>query len=683
MTAPGSFSFESRELIIGIFAITISLTLVIALLFVNIVRRKQAEKELRQYRDRLEEMVKERTAKLEEANRHLQKEIADRKHAEEALWLNEARLRQIIDLVPHRIFAKNRDGRFILANKATAEAYRTTPENLIGKCYEEVNGIESEYPQHIKEDRKVISSGQPLFIPEKTFTTPEGHVRIFQVMKIPYIVSGTDEPAVLGIAIDITDLKKTEEALAAEQLLLRTVIDNLPDYIFVKDTEGRFVLNNLAYARVAGAKKPNELIGKTDFECFPQELATQYHASDQEVIQSGQPMFNQEEWIRDPNDNKKWLITTRVPLRDKHGKLIGLVGISRDNTERKLSEEAQQQHTRELNLLNHMGNLLQACNAEGDTYSVMSSICKLLFPSDSGHLSVMNESRTELKTVVSWGNPPPETQVFGVSDCWAFRLDTTHFIEHPDTGLLCSHLDAFPDNGYVCSPINTSGDILGILHLRFGQFDSAYSVEECRRLKDAKRMMVNRVVRHYALFIGNLRLRETLRVESIRDQLTGLYNRRHMEASLEREAYRALRLHTPVGLIMLDVDHFKRLNDTYGHEAGDVVLRELGNLLRASIRGEDIACRYGGEEFLLILPDASLESLKQRAEDIREKVKNLRIAYQNKILSITVSLGVAVLPDHGPSVDDALKAADKALYQAKADGRNRVAVASSYILDSR
>ncbi len=672
-----SFYVASRELIFGILAITMSLALVIALLFLNIFRRKQAEKELKRYRDHLEEMVKARTTELEEANKQLQKEITEREHVEEALWVNEARLRQIIDLVPHRIFVKSRDGRFLLANRAMAEAYGTTPADLVEKSYQELASVKPEYSQYIKDDRKVIDSGQPMFIPEETSTSPDGQAHIFQVTKIPYVVSGTDEPAVLGIALDITDRKRAEEALAEEHLLLRTVIDNLPDYIFVKDIEGHFMLNNLAHAHIIGATNPEELIGKAETAILPKELVDYSLTNDQKVIQSGQPIFNQEERMTDPEGKNLWLLSTKIPLRDKHGGIIGLVGISRDNTERKLVEESYQQHTRELNLLNHMGSLLQACNTEEDTYSVMGSVCKLLFPSDSGYLGLMNASRTELNVVVSWGEPPPDTRAFGVNDCWAFRLDTTHFIEHPDTGLLCSHLDLFPENGYLCSPISTSDDTLGIFHLHFGQFDSAYSVDECKQMKEAKRMMVNRVVRHYALFIVNLRLRETLKKEAIRDPLTGLYNRRHMEASLEREAHRSERLNAPVGLIMLDVDHFKLFNDTHGHEAGDVVLRELGNLLRTNVRGEDIACRYGGEEFLLILPDASLESVKQRAEEIRVKVKELRIAYQSEELSITISVGVAILPNHGSNVDDALKAADAALYKAKAEGRNRVMIASS------
>jgi diguanylate cyclase (GGDEF)-like protein len=148
-----------------------------------------------------------------------------------------------------------------------------------------------------------------------------------------------------------------------------------------------------------------------------------------------------------------------------------------------------------------------------------------------------------------------------------------------------------------------------------------------------------------------------------------------MEASLAREVLRAKRHSTSVAIIMLDIDHFKPLNDTYGHEAGDVILRELAALVRQSIRGEDIACRYGGEEFLLILPDASLEIAAKRAEELRLRGSDLQVVCQSKILTITISLGVAAFPIHGPDIKDTVKAADTALYQAKKEGRNQVVVA--------
>jgi diguanylate cyclase (GGDEF)-like protein len=164
-------------------------------------------------------------------------------------------------------------------------------------------------------------------------------------------------------------------------------------------------------------------------------------------------------------------------------------------------------------------------------------------------------------------------------------------------------------------------------------------------------------------------------MQAVRDPLTGLYNRRYMEETLEREIRRAERRYASLGVIMLDVDHFKRFNDTFGHAAGDTLLQELGSFLMGHIRGEDIACRYGGEEFALILPDASLEGACGRADDLRERIKALGIAHRGQPLgAVTVSMGVAAYPDHGHTGEELLRAADAALYEAKAQGRDRVVV---------
>jgi len=183
-----------------------------------------------------------------------------------------------------------------------------------------------------------------------------------------------------------------------------------------------------------------------------------------------------------------------------------------------------------------------------------------------------------------------------------------------------------------------------------------------------------------SLAFANLMLRETLKYQSVRDPLTGLFNRRHMEESLERELHRAARNSKPVAVLMIDLDHFKRLNDSVGHEAGDVLLRELGSLLGSSIRGGDIACRYGGEEFLIILVDCALEPACQRAEVLKEQVRNMQIHHRGQTLhQVTVSIGVAAFPDHGTSAQQIINLADKALYKAKASGRNRVLVAQAVL----
>ncbi|HOJ39448.1 MAG TPA: GGDEF domain-containing protein, partial [bacterium] len=181
---------------------------------------------------------------------------------------------------------------------------------------------------------------------------------------------------------------------------------------------------------------------------------------------------------------------------------------------------------------------------------------------------------------------------------------------------------------------------------------------------------------YLALAIANIKLRESLRMQSIRDILTGLYNRRYLEETMAREILRAARRHSTLGVVMIDIDHFKQFNDLYGHGAGDELLAQLGHFFRTHIRGSDIACRYGGEEFTLVMPDASLRDVVRRAEELRVAVKDLRVHYQGQLLgSITLSLGIAVYPEHGTTADELIRLADAALYRAKKEGRDRVLVA--------
>jgi diguanylate cyclase (GGDEF)-like protein len=216
--------------------------------------------------------------------------------------------------------------------------------------------------------------------------------------------------------------------------------------------------------------------------------------------------------------------------------------------------------------------------------------------------------------------------------------------------------------------MTAQGDALGILYLASQTPEAVFT--------DVVRQLAHTVADSLALSLANLRLRETLRHQSTRDPLTRLFNRRYMEETLERELRRASRLRSTVGLIMLDLDHFKHFNDTFGHAAGDTLLRELADFLRLHIRGEDVPCRYGGEEFCLILPGASLEIVQERARLLCEQAGNLKVFSGGQLLgAITLSLGVAVYPLHGATGEVVLQAADAALYRAKQQGRNRVVVA--------
>ena len=257
----------------------------------------------------------------------------------------------------------------------------------------------------------------------------------------------------------------------------------------------------------------------------------------------------------------------------------------------------------------------------------------------------------------------------------ADEAQVVQLVDAPGAELVCGHVDPSLPSGYLCIPMMAHGEPLGVLHLRGGSIQPSQPNQPPEPLRESQQRLAGTVAERLSLTLANLRLRETLRGQSIRDPLTGLFNRRYMEETLELELARAARSHRTLGIIMLDVDHFKRLNDACGHDAGDTLLCELARLLESRVRQGDIACRYGGEEFAIILADATSEGARRRAEDIRAEVKRLELKHGGKpIGGLTVSLGVALFPYHADQATTLLRKADEALYQAKETGRDRVVV---------
>jgi diguanylate cyclase (GGDEF)-like protein len=322
-------------------------------------------------------------------------------------------------------------------------------------------------------------------------------------------------------------------------------------------------------------------------------------------------------------------------------------------------------------LLSEMGELLQGCHTSEEAYSVVRSFGQRLFPAESGMLAVLRASTTLVEVVVDWGGPPPAEAAFAPDQCWALRRGRAHVVDAPESALLCKHLGAPPPAGYLCLPLVAQGAAMGILHLR-AEPDRASPASIPDRWKEFRRRLATGMAEHVALALGNLRLQEMLRNQVIRDPVTGLFNRRYMTESLEREVHRAQRSGTPLGIVMLDVDHVKRFNDRFGHEAGDRLLRTLGEFLRTRTRGHDIACRYGGDEFTLILPGASLDVTRRRAEELRREFKRLG-TLEPALGPVTLSMGVATFPGHGSTWEEVLREADAALYRAKHAGRDQVA----------
>lgn len=370
-------------------------------------------------------------------------------------------------------------------------------------------------------------------------------------------------------------------------------------------------------------------------------------------------------------------------LRDVSGRRI-TEDLQRETTARLAATVAQlEAHDREASLLTEMGNLIITCRTAADAHEVIARFAGDLFPDLSGAVYVISASRNLMEAVSVWGPTVNDDQrIINLDACWALRRGVVHVVTEANRGLRCEHVTSVGAGGCLCVPMITQGEALGVLHINALKTGTA---EEGEQAADAVagQSLALRAAEHLALGLGNLRLRESLRIQSIRDPLTDLYNRRYLEETLGRELTRAGRNGNPVGIISFDIDHFKMLNDRFGHEAGDAVLRSLGPLIKRHFRSEDIACRYGGEEFTVVLPDSPLERTANRAESLRSAVEALRTPFPTGDLSVTVSIGVAEFPLHGESHTDVMRAADLALYAAKARGRNVVDVADQPTQRSR
>ena len=321
-----------------------------------------------------------------------------------------------------------------------------------------------------------------------------------------------------------------------------------------------------------------------------------------------------------------------------------------------LNEKNQQ-----IQLLNEAGDALQSCLTAEEAYATVSVHAPLLLPGTSGILFAHVPLKGLFSSAAEWGDHAPRAHAFKAEDCWALRRGKLHAVTGSSANLPCPHTDGVQVGPTVCIPLAAIGKTIGLLH-----------VTAC---DESVHAFAESVAEHIGLALSNLMLRSDLRQLSIHDPLTGLYNRRYMEETLETEIRRAERKGHSIGVIMLDIDHFKAFNDGFGHAAGDQMLRSIGSLILDHLRAGDIACRYGGEELLLILPEASIEAAAHRAEDLRARAKKLDVKHMDTPLGpVTVSLGVAVYPEHGRTRDALLAAADASLYKAKQDGRDRVVV---------
>jgi diguanylate cyclase (GGDEF)-like protein/PAS domain S-box-containing protein len=471
---------------------------------------------------------------------------------------------------------------------------------------------------------------------------------------------------------------------------LNSLIENNPLGIVIHDSAGRVQLCNQAFADLFRYTRA-ELIGHLldPLISTPEDAAEAYaltlHAT------SGASLHKVV--------NRRRKDGTTIDL-DLHAVTISLDGqadcayaIYQDVTEQVNAAQRTRQHSESLNrlvnelqlhtaqmtLLNEMGDLLQCSANSVEAHSVVAQIAKRLFlESTGGSLFVFKSSRNLLEAVAHWGSRESCDLTFAPDTCWSLRRGHPYWSEQPDGVVICSHLKGAAPANHLCVPLVAQGDTLGVLAIHYAAASSRAGQESFESWHESQQRLAVAVGGRVALSMASLMLRETLRDQSIRDPLTGLFNRRFMEDFLTRELLRAKRKKHPLVVVFVDLDHFKRFNDIHGHDAGDAVLRSMAELFQQHFRGDDVICRYGGEEFAFILPESSTVNAVKRLNELRNAAKGHRIPYRERTLeAVTFSMGVAAYPENGSTGEALLQAADYSLYESKAAGRDRITVAAA------
>ncbi|WP_022674592.1 diguanylate cyclase [Novosphingobium sp. B-7] len=315
-----------------------------------------------------------------------------------------------------------------------------------------------------------------------------------------------------------------------------------------------------------------------------------------------------------------------------------------------------------IEILGGMAHRMQAARTDDELAAIIRVFVPRVLPQIPGALFVHNNSRNLLVPTATWGGLESEQAGFAPEECWALRRGQSHYVDEPGSDIVCPHVGAGADH-YHCEPLLAGGEVIGVLYLK-----GTIGTESRFRLAVLSENIASALVNH--------RLQRGLREQTIRDPLTGLFNRRYLEETLALEMARASRSGAPLTVVMCDIDHFKRFNDEFGHDAGDQVLQTVAAELRRRFRDGDVVCRFGGEEFVVIAPATDANVLSARVEEVRQAISLLTVRQGERALgSVTMSFGLATW---APGMDREgvalLKAADAALYAAKRDGRNRLVI---------
>jgi diguanylate cyclase (GGDEF)-like protein/PAS domain S-box-containing protein len=611
-------------------------------------------------------------------------DITKRKLAEEALEEAEAKYRALVENMPAVVYVDLADEsrKTVYINSRIQEMLGYSPEDWITKpdlCIDIVHPEDSE--RMWKELDESEARGR--FACDYRYIAKDGRV-VWVRDEAVLLKSEGKRPSVWqGVMLDITAQKEAEEALRQSEERFKLMAWATKDAVWDWDLQTNQIWWGEGLQKIFHySSEMTQTNADWWFEHIHPEDLMKVKVTINQAMECGMEFWSKEYRFQRKDGAYTDIMDRGYLLRDDDGKPYRMIGAMMDITERKYMESTLlqaneqmrqflnelQDRNRQIALLNELSRLLQAAQTPEEAYRIIGDLSNQLFPLTTGALYLLNSSRTLVHAMVSWGRLPSDEQTLTPDNCWALYRAQSHSLKENDTSLPYPHLsERLPAVSYWL-PVQVQGEILGFLHVRS---------QDKEDLNEAKHQLAYAVVEHAGMAISNLTLRAALREQSIRDPLTRLYNRRYMEEALKQQMSRTTRHLHPLGIVMIDIDHFKSFNDVYGHAAGDGLLIELGKFLQSHIRTEDIACRYGGEEFTLIMPNASLETAIQRAQELLQEVRQLQAQGAQSHVPITLSMGIAIYPQHGRTIENVLRAADSALYIAKQDGRDRVVTAES------
>jgi diguanylate cyclase (GGDEF)-like protein/PAS domain S-box-containing protein len=614
------------------------------------------------------------------------RDITQYRQVESTLRDSEARFKALFQGAPDAIIITDKNSRIVLLNNQSITLFGYSMEELLG------NSIDIVIPERFRE---AYYKYQKAFIDEID-TRPGISLPLYGIRKnrreipIEIALSPVKIPSGVIFTNIIRDLTIRKEA--EEQLRLQSVaLESAANGIVITDKNGIIQWVNPAFTKMTGYSV-EEVIGKNPRLQKSGLVPKEVFSNLWQTILSGN-VWHGELINRRKDGNIMTEEQTIAPVRDSSGQIIHFISIKQDVTERKHAEEVLRKRSDQIATLNRV---MRSLSSTLDLPKVLDMILheiQQVIPYDGVSVWLCKDDNLEI--IAAHGFPDSEALI-GTS----YNLSSK---DNPNTEVIRTRMpliegDAYStysllrdeahygykNRGWMGVPMIIGDRVIGMLAFdknvpnfytqEQSQFalafaaQAAIAIENARLYSDAQKELIEKIEAEEKL----LELQKELEEQAIRDSLTGLYNRRFLDETLNRELSRAERDKYSVSVVMLDLDHFKMFNDTYGHDVGDMMLKQLGMLLTSQVRAGDIACRYGGEEFVVVMPKASLAVAKQRANDWRTKFESQVIIHEGEVLNATLSAGVAVYPVHGTSSDEIIRKADQAMYTAKAAGRNQV-----------